>query len=188
MSGSLTHEGIARAAALIGCGVPEMAAVIQVEALGEGFLADGRPKILFERHKFHQFTGGVFDVVAPRVSNAKAGGYETPAGEYTRLYIAQQLAPEMATQCASWGIGQVMGYNWALAGEKSLIGFLLAAHHNADAQLMLMAHFIRSVGADDELRQHDWAGFARLYNGTGYARNKYDVKLSAAFKAITRSH
>jgi hypothetical protein len=29
-----------------------------VESAGRGFDADGRPKRLFERHKFHRFTGG----------------------------------------------------------------------------------------------------------------------------------
>jgi hypothetical protein len=182
MAGKMTSEGIARAAALIGVGVPEMRAVIAVETNGDGFLPDGRPKILFERHKFHSFTGGKFDAVAPRVSNAKAGGYESATSEYTRLYIAMQLDADAAIMSASWGVGQLMGFNWKLCGERSLMGFVLAMHHNEDVQLALTAQFIKSVGADDELRRHDWAGFAKIYNGPAYARNKYDEKLAAAYK------
>jgi hypothetical protein len=32
------------------------------------------------------------------------------------------------------------------------------------------------------LRDKDWAGFARRYNGPAYAENKYDEKLSAAYE------
>ena len=35
---------------------------------------------------------------------------------------------------------------------------------------------------DDELRRHDWAGFARGYNGRNYKINQYDVKIAAAYK------
>lgn len=185
MAGKLTNEGIARAAALIGVGVAEIKTVIAVEALGDGFLADGRPKILFERHKFHAFTNGNYDDVSPRVSNVKAGGYESATGEYTRLYIAMQLDADAALQSVSWGIGQVMGFNWKLCGEKTLMGFILAMHHNEDVQLSLMVQFIKSVGADDELRRHDWAGFAKIYNGPAYARNQYDAKLAAAYKRVS---
>lgn len=182
MAGKLTNEGIARAAALIGVGAPEIKTVIAVEAAGDGFLADGRPKILFERHKFHSFTNGKYDDVAPRVSNAKAGGYEASTQEYNRLYIALQLDADAALQSASWGIGQIMGFNWKLCGERSLMGFIMGMHHNEDVQLALMVQFIKSVGADDELRRHDWLGFAKIYNGPAYARNQYDKKLESAYK------
>lgn len=33
----------------------------------------------------------------------------------------------------------------------------------------------------DELQRHDWAGFARGYNGAGYKRNNYDEKLRQAY-------
>lgn len=181
MAGKLTPEGIARAAALIGCSIPAMKAVIAVESAGFGFLQDGRPRILYERHIFSRLTDGKFDSIAPTVSNPKYGGYNEDS--YRKLYIATQLDADAAVQSCSWGIGQVMGFNWKLAGERSLTGFMLAMHHNEDVQLMLMAQFIRSIGADDELRRLDWAGFAKLYNGAAYARNKYDVKLKAAYAA-----
>lgn len=34
----------------------------------------------------------------------------------------------------------------------------------------------------DALRNKDWATFARCYNGSGYAVNKYDEKLKAAYE------
>lgn len=178
----MTPAGIARAAALIGCDVRTLRAVIAVEAASAGFLPDGRPKILFERHWFHRLTNGKYDQLAPAVSSAKPGGYGPPDKEYLRLYTALQLDADAAVQSASWGLGQIMGFNWKLCGEKSLLGFFLAMHNNEDSQLMLMANFIRSVGAGDELQRRDWKGFARIYNGPLYARNKYDEKLAAAWE------
>jgi hypothetical protein len=64
----LSAAGIAAACAILGIGEAEMRAVLAVESLGSGFLADGRPKILFERHWFHRLTGGRFS----------AGGIRTP--------------------------------------------------------------------------------------------------------------
>ena len=31
-------------------------------------------------------------------------------------------------------------------------------------------------------KEHDWAGFARKYNGPGYAENAYDQKLKNAYE------
>lgn len=186
MAGKLTAEGIARAASVIGCDVPALRAVLQVEALGAGFLEDGRPKILFERHVFHRLTQGAFDAILPRVSDPKPGGYEKPNGEYLKLYLAAQLDQEAAVQSASWGIGQIMGFNWKACGERSVIGFLLAVHHSEDTQLALMAQFIKSdTRMALALRQHDWAAFAARYNGPAYAKNAYDIKLAKAFAQVS---
>ncbi len=178
----LTDAGIARAAAALGCEVAAVKAVIAVEAAGAGFLADGRPKILFERHIFRRLTGNSFDAKHPDLSGP-AGGYKGGDAEYGRLYRAAQLNGEVAVLSASWGIGQIMGFNWKACGEKSLYGFLLAVHNDEDAQLGLMVGFIQSAGLADELRRKDWAGFARGYNGPGYARLGYHEKLRKAYEA-----
>lgn len=187
MAGKLTPEGIARAAALIGTDTRTLRAVLAVEALGFGFLPDGRPKILFERHKFYQQADQMrvkqWAIEVPDICNPKAGGYKGDEAEYPRLYRALQLDNRAAVMSASWGIGQIMGFNWQMCGEASLMGFLLAMHNDEDTQLMLMGQFIRSKGAADELCRHDWAGFAYLYNGSGYAKEGYHLKLAAAYKA-----
>ncbi|HET9994735.1 MAG TPA: N-acetylmuramidase domain-containing protein [Candidatus Acidoferrum sp.] len=35
---------------------------------------------------------------------------------------------------------------------------------------------------DTAMRSHDWANFARGYNGPNYAKNQYDVRLAAAYQ------
>lgn len=56
MVSTFTAEGIALAAKRLGVDVPTVRAVAEVESNGVGFLPDGRPKILFERHIFSRLT------------------------------------------------------------------------------------------------------------------------------------
>lgn len=183
MSRSITNAALQRAADKLGASVAHVRAVIAVEAGGAGFLADGRPKILFERHKFSQFTDGRFDATHGDLSSRAPGGYRGGEQEYLRLYRALQLDGEAAVRAASWGAFQIMGFNWEACGEKSLFGFLLAVHDNEDAQLALFVEFLLSQGLAAPLRKRDWAAFARGYNGLGYAKNHYDTKLAAAYAA-----
>jgi hypothetical protein len=178
---AFTSEAIERAAQRLGVDGRTIKAVAAVESNGEGFLRDGRPKILFERHVFHRLTEGRFDASSPEVSNAQAGGYVGNEGEYPRLYRALQLDGEAAVQSVSWGAFQLMGFNWKACGEKSLYGFLLAMHHNEDAHLALAMEFMRSKGLAPYLQRRDWAGFAKIYNGPAYAKNQYDTKLAKAY-------
>ena len=50
-----------------------------------------------------------------------------------------------------------------------------------EIHLEAMVNFITRSGLDDELREHDWRGFARGYNGAGYEKNGYHTKLAAAY-------
>ena len=54
----LTDEDFKRAAATLNVEVAAVRAVAEVEAAGRGFLADGRPQILYEAHIFHRLTNG----------------------------------------------------------------------------------------------------------------------------------
>ena len=82
-------------------GVPEIVirAIAEVETQGEGYLPDGRPKILFERHRMYfylsQKRGKAFaDKMMsqyPNVINTQTGGYHGNAAEYTRLALAKQI-------------------------------------------------------------------------------------------------
>lgn len=49
-------------------------------------------------------------------------------------------------------------------------------------QLDLFVRFIKGNKWDVFLRNKDWGSFARRYNGPGYAQNKYDKKLAAAYE------
>lgn len=185
---SLSEYGLSGAANMLGCGEAEILSVIQVETSGCGFLKDKRPAILFERHVFSRLTLGEYDVAHPEISSAAPGGYGAGgAHQYDRLAAAMALDENAALRSASWGIGQLMGFNAELVGYKvnGVRGMIAAFCDHEDAQLLAFARFCKVMGIDDELRSKDWAGFARRYNGPGYRGNRYDERLAAAYAAIS---
>jgi len=175
----LSEQGLANATEVLGIGLPEIWAVLSVETSGAGFLADKRPKILFERHVFHKQTDGRFDQTEPNLSNPAAGGYGAGgANQYARLERAIALDRQAALNSASWGIAQVMGFNATSVGFAGAEEMIARFEASEDVQLGAMATFIKAKGIDADLRAHDWAGFARVYNGPSFARNEYDKKLA----------
>lgn len=174
-----------------GSDMPALLSVLTVESRGFGFLADRRPKILFERHIFYKETGGRYASAAPDLCAKTGGGYAGGAAEYDRLARAlalcraDGLGDEPALRSASWGLGQVMGFNAIAAGFRSASHMVTEMCASETAQLVGMAGFIRSERLDARLRARDWAGFARGYNGQNYWQNQYDVKLKAAFEKFS---
>ena len=57
LSKPLTQQALDEAGQIVGIPNAGMWSVIHVESSGAGYQADRRPKILFERHVFHRFTG-----------------------------------------------------------------------------------------------------------------------------------
>ena len=177
----LTNQDYERAARSIGCTVAAIRAVAQVESAGNGFLADGRPKILFERHIFFRESGRKFSDTHPHISWPKGGGYLGGAKEYDRLHEAIGLDRKAALRSVSWGKFQVMGFNHALVGFPDLEDFVKKMVSGEPAQLDAFLGFIKANGLADELIRRDWAGFARGYNGEGYRKFKYDTKMADAY-------
>lgn len=171
----------AEAARQLGCSVAALRAVALVESAGAGFLADGRPKILFERHVFHARTRGRFGEDHARVSSPRPGGYLGGAREYERLSAAMDLDRRAALLSTSWGKFQLMGFNHALAGYETVEAFVTAMVSGEPAQLAGFVAFIQARGLVGALVRQDWAAFARGYNGPAYARNSYDRRMAEAY-------
>jgi hypothetical protein len=164
----------------LGVDQPAVWAVLSVETHGFGFFQDRRPQILFERHIFHRQTDGRFDADNQDISNAKTGGYLFGPREYGRLGKAIALDRAAALKSASWGIGQVMGFNFQVAGFSDVEAMVAAMVQDEDNQLKAMAGFIRGCGLAAALQKANWAAFAKGYNGADYQKNDYDTRLAAA--------
>lgn len=169
----------------LGVGPAELIALLLVESKSCGFLPDRRPVILFERHWFHELTGGRFSAANPDISNPVAGGYAGLAAEYPRLEKAARLDRVAALQSASWGAGQVMGFNHLLAGHADVDGMVAAMQDSEDAQLLAVAGFLKARHLAGALQSHDWARVAKAYNGASYAKNQYDVRLAAMYSQLS---
>jgi hypothetical protein len=160
---------------------PTLWAVLSVETAGCGYLPDRRPLILFERHYFSRLTEGKYDAGHPGISNPQAGGYGKPgANQYARLAEAIALDRSAALRSASWGIGQIMGANYAACGCANVEDMVARMVASEGGQLACMAAFVASKGLALALKAGDWATFARGYNGPNYAVNDYDQKLLRA--------
>jgi hypothetical protein len=164
----------------LGVSEPEVWAVLTVETRGFGFLRDRRPQILFERHIFHNLTNGRHDVGHADISNTSRGGYIGGPGEYGRLERAMTLDRDAALQSASWGIAQIMGFNFKVAGFATVAPMIDAMVRDENGQLLAMASFIDGKGLAGALRRQNWVSFARGYNGADFKKNEYDTRLAAA--------
>ncbi|CAB5220381.1 N-acetylmuramidase [uncultured Caudovirales phage] len=184
----LSPADISLAASEIGVQPAALAAVIAVESSGSGFDSSSRPKILFEPHIFYR------QLSSNPLTQAKAynlglaypkwGTQPYPRSsdaQYDRLLSAIEIDESAALRSASWGLAQIMGFNYSLVGCPDVQTFVTQAMDSELNQLRHLCHFIMASRLDDELTRFDWAGFARGYNGPGYATNSYDKKLAAAY-------
>ncbi|MER8560200.1 N-acetylmuramidase family protein [Mesorhizobium sp. M0578] len=174
--------------ARIGVGEDEIHAFLDVETIGSGFDNQGRPKILFEPHVFYRNLSGAArsKAVAAGLAYAKWGGKPYPRDSYPRLKAACAIDETAALKSASWGLGQVLGENFPAAGYETVQDMVSDMMVDEELQLAAAVNFIKANKLDDNLRNHDWAGFAKGYNGAGYRRNAYDTKLADAFRKWSR--
>lgn len=186
----LTDTDFANAAGLLGVETAAVRAVLEVETGNKGgFLAPGKPTILFEGHIFwNQLTKrgldpaklqkGNEDILYPKWTKTH---YKGGMGEYTRLERARAIHREAADSSASWGLAQIMGFNYSVCGCKGVDEFVRLMSENEGRQLELFVRFIRGNKWDKYLLNLDWKEFARHYNGPAYEQNQYDKKLASAY-------
>ena len=177
----LSVDGLAAIARTLHVFAPEIWTVLAVETSGCGFLPDRRPEILYERHVFHRLTQGKFD--DGDISSPLPGGYGPRGGhQYDRLAKAIVRDRSAALQSTSWGVAQIMGENFALAGFSNVEEMITSVTASEDQQLAAMGTFLINSRLNVPLEAHDWTSFARGYNGPDYAINRYDIRLNGEFQ------
>jgi hypothetical protein len=195
----LGNATLVAAAERLGVELAAIYAVNEVESLGEGFLANGKPKVLYERHIMYNRLAVPHDqddnvaelkrhadelaAAHPHLVNPRPGGYIGGAGEHQRLAQARMLDANCADESTSWGCFQVMGYHWQRLGYPNLADFVARMHRNENEHFEAFVRFIETDPVlHKALKGKKWAQFAKLYNGPAYARNLYDVKLERAYE------
>lgn len=186
----LCENDFVRAAKLLDVEVAAIKAVQEVETGGRGgFIRIGYPTILFEGHIFwsqlkkqglnpEDYVVGNEDILYPKWTKKF---YKQGMAEYDRLSRAKNINETAALCSASWGMWQIMGFNYAACGCASVYDFGTEMQLHEGTQLNLFVEFLRTNGLDKYLRNKDWAQFARHYNGSGYKENRYDEKLESAY-------
>ncbi|MFB6349672.1 N-acetylmuramidase family protein [Moraxella marmotae] len=191
MSKTITNEQIKQLALSYRIEYAALKAVIQVEAAGQGFL-NGLPKILYEPHIMHRLLTkkGLISVrekmmrEKPQLCYPRWGThkYGLSSSQHGRLNQATNYDRQTALESCSWGLGQVMGFHWKTLGYESIQAFVNAMYKDEASQIDAMLRFIKANGLIGALQAHDWAKFAKGYNGSGYRKNNYHIKLAQAYQ------
>lgn len=194
-SKALTKEDVIAAATAIKVAPAAMQAVCVVESSGSGFFPDGRAKIRFEGHIFwkelskrnikpEDYAAKNPDIV---FKDWTREFYKNSAEEYGRLEAAQKINTEAANASASWGMFQIMGFNYKSAGFSSVAAFVDAMQKSEKEHLKAFCAFISSLGYIPWLQSKNWLEFAKHYNGAHWQENKYDQKLATAYNDAVKS-
>ena len=184
----------------LGLEVEVIKAVTRVESNGSGFTSDSRPIIRFEAHIFSSTKYGTnhfYDKLFPTISVLKRnnslvqGGDAGQKREYDRLIQAMALDSDAALKSTSWGLFQIMGFNYQTAGFNSVGSMIKAMYKSEGEQLKAFASFISKNNLVKYLKkdQHDWTGFALHYNGTdsdGEVSGGYDKKIEKQYNTLVK--
>ncbi|RYC69818.1 MULTISPECIES: N-acetylmuramidase family protein [Spirosoma] len=185
MKAILTPADYKRAAAALGCEVAIIRAVAEKESDGGGFLKRQLLVVRFEGHIFQRLTRGKFNKTHPTLSHAymrKCPFNKGTISDWRRLEQARQLAGDVAFECASYGMFQIMGFHYALLGYKSAYDLVQAFNQGEGTQLDAFVRYIQKQGLADALRERRLQAFADAYNGTDSAANNYGPDLLALYE------
>ncbi len=168
--------------------------VLAVEAGGRCFGPDGRMMIRFENHVFWHFWGRhhqetfdrhfQFDPEFPWRGHRFHAGGQTGWGqvhgsgqgaEWQAYELAAALDRTSARLSASLGAPQIMGFNFEALGYESVDEMWATFAAGEKQQVEGFFRFLSDEHIE-ALRQMDFAGFARLYNGEGLAE-KYGQRI-----------
>ena len=180
---SFSYEKASEIALKLNCDPATVLAVAEVESGGGHDLPDGRPKILFEAHWFSKLTGGKYDDSHPGISSPvwDRSLYKGGTAEWGRLDAACALDRNAALQSASWGLFQIMGFNYKACGFDTVSAFVEFIKGPDDADMEAFINFVRSNPKIlKAMQEKDWRTFALHYNGPG-AVPSYSAKMSDAY-------
>lgn len=186
---AVTSGQITAIANELGCSAKQVRAFAKVESNGGGFLKTGHPKILWERHYFWRR----IRITLPMISNPAPGGYTLDANRngindsWEKLLLGCERNPVAAFESCSWGKFQIMGAHWKTLGYSSVFDFAWSMRQSELGHYKAFAAFIRVNGLAPLLKRvstnpADNVPLVKRYNGPGYRKNNYHVKLAEAMK------
>lgn len=165
-------KAIAQQAARVGIPVETALAVFLVESKSAYDPATGLVIIRFEPHIFARQAG--------QTISYQRGGQRA---EWDNLERAYRVNPEAALLATSYGLPQLMGFNWQVTGHLGVREMVLAFQRSSEEQVAGFFAFIVKNQLVAPILQGDWQGFTRRYNGPGNVQ-VYSGKLVRALKVV----
>jgi hypothetical protein len=164
-----------------------------VESGGKsGFGAAGFPKIAYEGHIFRKYTRHAYDKSHPLLSYpyVKKAGPEWQANNkddataLVTLKKAVLLDQKAAYMACSWGMFQIMGFNFSGCGFTTVEAFVDSMKAGEAGQLQAFVGFCKTTfGLKAALAKKDFVKCATLYNGTDYG--DYDKRIAREYKKFS---
>jgi hypothetical protein len=195
---AVTDDDIQRIAVVHGARSLQIKAVAAVESSGGGFLPDGRPKILFERHWVYRRLGKVLAAVGVKgafLSRPDAGGYTLDIdkdGEndsWEKLAEVCKIDPVAAFESCSWGKFQIMGGHWRALGYPNVFDFAFSMSQSERGHYRALSAYISTNKLSAALRAISTnpatcEAFAKGYNGPAFRKHAYHEKLARAMREL----
>lgn len=196
---SVTVEDLKKLSDQFSIDLPSLRAILKVEAGGRAWNPSGTIKMLFEGHIFGQLTQYKFNRSHPDIS---AGSWSEGRKyylygdrEYSRLLKAVDLDRTAALRSASWGLGQIMGFNAEKCGYSGVEDMIQLFLNSEVEQVRGIFKFLeatpyihhqsrRLIGESllDAIRNKDWSSFAYCYNGPRFEEHGYHIKIQKAYE------
>lgn len=149
------------AAQQLGCDAAAIKAVAYIESNGIGFTDAG---------------------IKTRLESQFLTNYQLQYNVAPKSFLTFKSAYDYNKQSAvlstSFGIFQIMGFNYKICGYSSPLSFYYNLSRGAVPQLNAFVAFCKERNLGRFLKNKDWQSFAYYYNGAGYKANNYDTKLN----------
>lgn len=165
------------------------------EAKASGFTPSGKCLILFERHIFYRYARTKFGLSKanewvkqnPNICHPSQDSKAYMGGEreWDRLNIAKNWDAETALTSCSWGMFQIMGFNFGLAGYDSVGKFVFDMCKSEKYHIKALTNFIKNnAPLYRAIKARNFQQIAFYYNGPSYKINNYDVDLMKIYNKL----
>jgi peptidoglycan hydrolase-like protein with peptidoglycan-binding domain len=178
------------AANALGIPLNVLRAAADTESKSSGFNSDGSCVILFEASKFYGYlvslktqavTNGLMQRYPNIINPTPMTGYYGGIAEWTRENLACTIDQTSAYLSTSWGLFQIMGFNFAACGYGNVQAYVAAMKLSEKNQLTAYVNFIKTYSGGalwKALKNQDFVTYARIYNGPA-AVASYSAKMAS---------
>lgn len=185
----LSKGDVGKAARQIGIETAVLLSFLEVEAAGRGFDNSNRVKILPEAHIFYRHLKGAERTMAVSIGIAyRKWKRSYNFDKYKRFKQMLGIDDNAAFMSVSYGLGQIMGFNHKDAGNRTAEEMFETAKQGEYEQLVQLVSLMKAWGMHEMLKPgidftspNSWRKAAKRYNGSGYERNQYHVKMAKAY-------
>jgi hypothetical protein len=103
--------------------------------------------------------------------------------EWRNLSQAFALDADAALLSTSYGLPQLMGFNWQVTRHPDVQAMVLAFQDSCEEQVAGFFNFVEQNSLNRYILNADWRGFTRRYNGPGNV-DVYSGRLIRALKVV----